>query len=114
MITDRKLMSKKKPTFPINEMFDDYLKKYKRNTKISIVYDDLLRFQGSVTVFDKNDEIIGEYKASANGSFTVILQPGTYSLEIESPGYKLGTQTLKVSEFDSNKGMNMKTFTLSK
>lgn len=69
---------------------------------------------GFIIIFDKNDEIIGEYKASANGSFTVILQPGTYSLEIESPGYKLGTQTLKVSEFDSNKGMNMKTFTLSK
>src|SRR6056300_733411 len=56
MAVEKKLMSKKKPTFPINEMLDDYLKKYKRNTKISIVYDDLLRFQGSVAVFDKNDE----------------------------------------------------------
>jgi hypothetical protein len=69
---------------------------------------------GLIIIFDKNDEIIGEYKGSPCGSFTVILQPGTYSLEIESPGYKLGTQTLKVSEFDSDKGMNMKTFTLSK
>ena len=52
----RKLMSKKKPTFPINEMLDGYLKRYKRNIKIPIFYEDLLRFQGSVTVFDKNDE----------------------------------------------------------
>lgn len=49
-------MSKKKPTFPVNEMLSDYLKKYKRNVKIPIFYDDLLRFQGSVTVYDKNDE----------------------------------------------------------
>ena len=49
-------MSKKKPTFPINEMLDGYLKRYKRNIKIPIFYEDLLRFQGSVTVFDKNDE----------------------------------------------------------
>jgi hypothetical protein len=52
----KKLMSKKKPTFPINEMLDRYLKKYNRNIKIPIFYDDLLRFQGSVTVYDKNDE----------------------------------------------------------
>ena len=37
-------------------MLDRYLKKYNRNVKISILYDDLLRFQGSVTVYDKNEE----------------------------------------------------------
>ncbi|GAB7256097.1 hypothetical protein OBPA_05610 [Polaribacter sp. OB-PA-B3] len=37
-------------------MFNAYLKNYNRNIKISIFYDDLLRFQGSVTVYDKNDE----------------------------------------------------------
>jgi len=56
MKVERKLMSKKKPTFPINDMLSDYLKKYKRNVKIPIFYDDLLRFQGSVTVYDNNDE----------------------------------------------------------
>ncbi|WP_091897713.1 hypothetical protein [Polaribacter sp. KT25b] len=56
MKSERKLMSKKKPTFPINGMLNEYLKKYKRNVKIPIFYDDLLRFQGSVTVYDKNDE----------------------------------------------------------
>jgi hypothetical protein len=56
MSIEKKLMSKKKPTFPVNEMLDRYLKKYNRNIKIPIFYDDLLRFQGSVTVYDKNDE----------------------------------------------------------
>ncbi|PQJ77207.1 hypothetical protein [Polaribacter glomeratus] len=56
MAVDKKLMSKKKPTFPVNEMLHDYLEKYNRNIKSSLYYDDLLRFQGSVTVYDKNDE----------------------------------------------------------
>jgi len=56
MVSDKKLMSKKKPAFPINEMLNDYLIKYKRNTKIPIFYDDLLRFQGSINVYDKNDK----------------------------------------------------------
>jgi hypothetical protein len=56
MAVDKKLMSKKKPTFPVNEMLHAYLKNYNRNIKISLYYDDLLRFQGSVTVYDKNDE----------------------------------------------------------
>ncbi|MCI2228641.1 hypothetical protein MC378_05635 [Polaribacter sp. MSW13] len=56
MKLERKLMSKKKPLFPINGMLNEYLKKYSRNIKIPIFYDDLLRFQGSITVYDKNDE----------------------------------------------------------
>ncbi|MEJ2113801.1 MAG: hypothetical protein P8X62_08960, partial [Flavobacteriaceae bacterium] len=32
-----------------------YLKEYKRAIKIPIFYDDLLRFQGSVTVYDRHD-----------------------------------------------------------
>lgn len=56
MALGKKLMSKKKPTFPINEMLDGYLKRYNRNIKIPIFYDDLLRFQGSIIVYDKNDE----------------------------------------------------------
>jgi len=49
-------MSKKKPAFPINDMLKEYLIKYKRSLKISIFYDDLLRFQGSITVYDKYDK----------------------------------------------------------
>jgi len=56
MSLNRKLMSKKKPAFPINDMLKEYLIKYKRSLKISIFYDDLLRFQGSITVYDKYDK----------------------------------------------------------
>ena len=56
MAIEKKLMSKKKPTFPINEMLGGYLKKYNRNIKNAVYYDDLLRFQGSVTVYNKKEE----------------------------------------------------------
>jgi len=52
----QKLISKKKPTYPISKALNDFLIKYKRSTKISVLYSDLLRFQGSVVVYDKNDE----------------------------------------------------------
>jgi hypothetical protein len=55
MAVRKKLMSKKKPTFPVNELLDSYLKKYNRNVKIAVLYEDLLRFQGSVVLYDKND-----------------------------------------------------------
>jgi len=53
---DEKLMSKKKPAFPISKLLNDYLIDYKRVSEIPIFYDDLLRFAGSVAVYDKNDE----------------------------------------------------------
>ncbi|MCF6224653.1 MAG: hypothetical protein L3J34_13145 [Flavobacteriaceae bacterium] len=53
---EEKLISKKKPTFPINKELYDYLTTYNRNIKIPIFYDDLLRFSGSVTVYDKHDK----------------------------------------------------------
>lgn len=55
MITEEKLMSKKKPAFPVNEHLHKYLVKHGRTIKIPIFYDDLLRFQGAVSVYDKND-----------------------------------------------------------
>ena len=45
----------KKPTYPVKEDLYKYLTKYGRNVIIPIFYDDLLRFTGSVEVFDKND-----------------------------------------------------------
>jgi len=53
---DEKLISRKKPTFPINTELYNYLTLYNRNIKIPIFYDDLLRFSGSVTVYDKYDK----------------------------------------------------------
>lgn len=49
-------MSKKKPTYPIGERLDVYLKERNRKIKIPVFYDDLLRFSGSVVVYDSNDE----------------------------------------------------------
>lgn len=48
-------ISKKKPSFPVTAKLHNYLSRYDRNTKIPIFYDDLLRFQGSVVVYDKED-----------------------------------------------------------
>ena len=53
---DEKLISKKKPTFPINEELYNYLSTYNRSIKIPIFYDDLLRFSGSITVYDKYEK----------------------------------------------------------
>lgn len=49
-------ISKKKPSYPITGKLNAYLSEYNRNIRLPIFYDDLLRFQGSVTVYDKNDE----------------------------------------------------------
>ncbi|GGW66163.1 hypothetical protein DFQ11_10386 [Winogradskyella epiphytica] len=49
-------ISKRKPTYPISEKLDAYLSEYRRNIDLPIFYSDLLRFQGSVVVYDQNDE----------------------------------------------------------
>lgn len=56
MSSEKKLMSQKKPAFPVNNQLNDYLLEHSRNIKIPIFYDDLLRFQGSIVVYDKNDK----------------------------------------------------------
>lgn len=48
-------ISKKKPSFPISKKLHAYLSEYNRNIRLPIFYDDLLRFQGSVVVYDKDD-----------------------------------------------------------
>jgi hypothetical protein len=50
------LMLFKKPTYPINKELLDYLERFDRISKVPIHYDDLLRFSGSVTVYDKDDQ----------------------------------------------------------
>ena len=49
-------ISKRKPSYPVSIELHDYLTRFNRNVKIPICYDDLLRFQGSIVVYDKNDE----------------------------------------------------------
>lgn len=53
---EQKLISQKKPAFPVNEQLYDYLTEYNRNIKIPVFYDDLLRFTGSIVVYDKKGE----------------------------------------------------------
>ncbi|MDA8948485.1 hypothetical protein N9H57_05035 [Flavobacteriaceae bacterium] len=50
-----KLISKKKPFYPISEGLKKFLQSYDRWINTPIFYEDLLRFSGSVAVYDKND-----------------------------------------------------------
>ncbi len=49
-------ISKKKPSFPVSKQLNKYLSAYSRNVRIPVFYEDLLRFQGSVSVYDDNNE----------------------------------------------------------
>lgn len=54
-MSEAQLMVFKKPYYPINSFLFDYLERFDRISKVSICYDDLLRFSGSIIVYDKND-----------------------------------------------------------
>lgn len=51
---NKKLISKKKPAYPISTLLSGYLSKHTRTIKIPIYYDDLLRFQGSINIYDRH------------------------------------------------------------
>jgi len=55
MVND-KLISKKKPIYPVNKLLRSYLRKNGRYLKTPIQYDDLLRFEGGVDVKDEFDK----------------------------------------------------------
>lgn len=55
-MSEEKLMSKKKPAYPVSVRLDKYLDHYNRKIEIPIFYDDLLRFSGSVVVYDDKGE----------------------------------------------------------
>ena len=52
---NNKLISKKKPSFKINKVLDDYLASYRRKIVIPIFYEDLKRFSGSVSVYNNKE-----------------------------------------------------------
>lgn len=52
---EEKLISKKKPFFKISPELASFLRDYERWIDTPVCYDDLLRFSGSVVVYDKND-----------------------------------------------------------
>jgi hypothetical protein len=51
-MTQQRLMSKKKPSFPVSKKLDAFLEMYNRKIELPIFYEDLLRFAGSVVVYD--------------------------------------------------------------
>lgn len=51
----KKLISKKKPFYPISNLLKKYLIDFNRWVDMPIYYGDLLRFQGSVIVYDDNN-----------------------------------------------------------
>src|SRR6056300_1498198 len=53
---EEKLTSKKKPFYKISEELAGFLKIYDRWIETPIYYDDLLRFSGSIVVYDKNEQ----------------------------------------------------------
>lgn len=81
----------KKKVYPITDELNAYLGKYDRITKTRIFYEDLLRFQGSVVVYDKDDEDTlwlsvyysesdrAEIEASLNKIYTLLHSDGDES-----------------------------------
>ncbi|MDA8923745.1 hypothetical protein N9Q60_00805 [Flavobacteriaceae bacterium] len=53
---EEKLISQKKPFFPITPELTTYLKQYNRWVFTPVFYEDLLRFSGSIVVYDENDD----------------------------------------------------------
>ena len=53
---EKKLISKKKPFYPISKKLENFLKKYDRWISNVISYDDLLRYSDSINIYDKNDK----------------------------------------------------------
>ncbi|RPD98197.1 hypothetical protein EGM88_06805 [Aureibaculum marinum] len=89
---NQKLMSKKKPAFPITDKLSAYLTRHGRNIKIPIFYDDLLRFQGAIEIFDEdgNDTLWvsvyfaeherGEIELSLKRIYTILCADGSDTL----------------------------------
>lgn len=49
------IISKKKPSFPVNGVLTDYLNKYLRYYELPVQYKDMLRFTDSIPLRDKDD-----------------------------------------------------------
>ncbi|MCO5724029.1 hypothetical protein [Robiginitalea marina] len=55
-MTEERLMSRKKPAFPVCPELEAYLEEFSRKIEIPISYEDLLRFAGAVVVYDSLGE----------------------------------------------------------
>ena len=55
MTIEKKLISQKKPFYPISKKLESFLKLHDRWINDVISYDDLLRYTDSINIYDKND-----------------------------------------------------------
>ena len=56
MTVEKKLISKKKPFYPISKKLENFLKHHDRWINDVISYDDLLRYTDSINIYDKKDK----------------------------------------------------------
>ena len=97
-----KLISKKKPFYPISEELKGFLKVYDRWINTPVFYEDLLRFSGSVAVYDKKDAdtlwVRVHYTDSERKEIDYNLKK-IYTL-LHSDGNESGIQYLNVDAID--------------
>ena len=88
---NERLISKKKPFYPISIELSKYLKDFNRWINGSIFYEDLLRFSGSVSVLDKNDNEQKELDFNLKKIYTTLHSDGNDSsipyLNVDSIDY---------------------------
>lgn len=52
-----------------------------------------------ITVYDENGDVYGDYKPNMESmKYVIILPAGNYTMEVESPGYKLIEETIAVKD----------------
>ena len=56
MTIEKKLISKKKPFYPISEKLENFLRQHDRWIEDVISYEDLLRYSDSINIYDKNNK----------------------------------------------------------
>jgi hypothetical protein len=67
-----------------------------------------------VTIYDAEDNIVGEYTSNEGKTLPIIFNPGIYYIEVECEGYALKREVIKVTEFDYLKDSNTKSVFLTK
>ena len=56
MAIEKKLISKKKPFYPISKKLENFLRQHDRWIEDVISYDDLLRYSDSINLYDKKNK----------------------------------------------------------
>ena len=101
-IMEDKLISQKKPFYPITSELVSFLKTYDRWVETPICYSDLLRFSGSVVVYDKKDNDtlwVNVYYSDTERREIDFHLKKIYTL-LHSDGNESGIQYLNVDSID--------------